>query len=180
MDKSTSTIHVLGLGESLHDFIPDDNTTIGVNDIHGVVKSDFVVCVDAKRSFNEERLRVIESTECKGFYSHIDEWRGITNFELIMLAKARGSLSELDTEKFCYSISSPFVACILAYKMEAENIVLWGVDFKSHPEIKDYRRGRALKDFNNLSDSLIKRGVKMYVGSSFSSLSDFLPIWSKR
>lgn len=178
MDKSLS-IHVLGLGETLEDFQPDESITIGVNDIHSTVKTDYVVCVDSKKAFAKDRLKDIEGSKCKGFYSQLDEWSNIEKFQKMELAKVRGSLEEIDTDKFCYSICSPFVACVLAYKLGAKRIVLWGVDFMSHPKIKDSRRDRALKDFKALDIELRKKGVKMYVGDSLSYLSTFLPVWSR-
>lgn len=173
------TIHVLGLGETLEDFEHDGNITIGVNDIHSYFCSDYVVCIDEPRAFpDKKRLNTIQQTKCKGFYSHLDCWKHLENFNKIELISPRGSVENLDSEGFCYSISSPFVACVLAYKMGAKKIVLWGVDFMSHPEINSHRRDKAIADFKRLNEAFIQRGVQMFVGDSFSYLSTFLPVWN--
>ena len=61
--------------------------------------------------------------------------------------------------------------------MGAKEIVLHGVDFRTHPNFKSHSLDRARKDFLGLSKELKKRGVKMYVGSEWSMLSEFLPVW---
>jgi hypothetical protein len=171
------TIHVLGLGESLRDYTPDGSTTIGVNDIHSRVKTDYVVCVDLPRAFSTDRLEVINNTECKGFYSQLNNWSQRHNFVKIELANGRGLCKDLDGEKFCYSICSPYVAAVLAYKMGAKKIVLHGVDFVTHKSFVDHKRDKAIKDFELLNSELLKRGVRLFVGSSYSELSKVLPTW---
>lgn len=173
-------IHVLGLGETLEDFTPDGSMTIGVNDIHSRVKTDFVVCVDNPKAFNKERLKTIRETECEGFYTHVEDWKSVKNYKPFEMASIRGRLDELDSEKFCYSTSSPFVACVLAYKMGAKQIVLWGVDYMSHQAFKDHRRDTVLRHFKDLQKEFNKRGVELFVGDSFSYLSTFLPVWNDK
>jgi hypothetical protein len=172
------TIHILGLGETLEDFVPDGNITIGVNDIHSRFKSDYVVCVDCFRAFTPERMKVIRETRCKGFYSHLDEWRNVQNFNKVIPIMPRGSVEKIDEDGLVYSVISPFVACVLAYKMGATKIVLWGVDLMSHPQVKDQLREIALKDLRKLNKVLNEKGVEMYVGDDFSYLSTFLAVYT--
>lgn len=170
-------IHVLGLGESLEEFKPDGNTTIGVNDIHSRFNSDFVVCVDHPNAFSAERAKTILKTKCKGFYSQCKEWSSIPNFNLLNLS-AKSNLDYLDSEdSVCYSNSSPFVAAVLAYKFGANEIVIHGADYRTHPNFKSHSLERVRLDFKELNKQLLKRGVKMYVGSDWSTLSEFLPVW---
>jgi hypothetical protein len=172
------TIHVLGLGESLSKFKPDGSPTIGVNDIHQKYKTDFVVCVDHPEAFDKNRLEIIRQTRCKGFYSQIESWRDLQNFNRIEFNRGRGTVDGLDSSRFCYSNSSPYVAAILAYKLGAKNIVLWGVDFKTHRHFVDRSKDRAIKDFKSLNFEFEKRGVNLFVGDPFSELSNFLPVFS--
>ena len=170
-------IHVLGLGESLKDFVPDNNITIGVNDIHKYYKTDYVVCVDHMTAFKKDRLETIMKTKCKGFYSQILDWGLIIpNFNHIEFNTGRGFLNELDNEKFCYSNNSPYVACILAYKLGATEIVLHGVDLIDHPHINGNSKDKALLDYKNLSKAFNSRKVNLFVGSKYSSLSNFLQV----
>ena len=104
----------------------------------------------------------------------------VNNFTLIELARGRGVLDDFDSNKFVYSITSPFVAVHLAYKLGAKNIVMWGVDFNTHPNFDtDSLRNRALKDFGNLRKELNKRNVNLYVGHADSMFSSIIPIYSQ-
>lgn len=174
-------INVLGLGESLQFFNDSENISIGVNDIHSRVKTDYVVCVDHPSVFDPERLKTILTTQSKGFYSQLDECLlyQVENFNRITFNLGRGLLDGLDSEKFCYSNSSPYVATILAYKLGAKKIILHGVDFKTHKHFKGNSKDRALNDFKNLNTELKKRGVSLFVGSDFSELSSFLPLYKQ-
>jgi len=172
-----SRFHILGLGESLEEYQPDNGQTIGVNDIHSRVKTDYVVCVDGKKAFTPERQKTILETDCKGFFTQCDDWQGVTNFNKIELAAGRGNLKFLDSRKFVYSISSPYVAVILAYKLCASEIILHGVDFKTHKNFKDNKLKRALEHFEALNIKLKEKKVDLYVGSEYSALSEFIEVW---
>lgn len=180
--KLSMTINVLGLGESLKYYKEDGNISIGVNDIHSRIKTDFVVCVDHPEVFSPERLETILKTECKGFYSQLFEWHlyMVENFQKIEFNRGRGILDGLDSDRFCYSNSSPYVATVLAYKLGAKEIILHGVDFKTHQHFKGNSKDRALNDFKNLSIELKKRGVFLYVGNKYSELAKFLPIYDRQ
>lgn len=165
-------IHILGLGDTLKHYTPDGNITIGVNDIHSRIKTDYVVCVDVPSAFTKKRFTTIAKTECKGFYTQLNDWSNyVQNVNIIEFNSGRGLLHHLDNDKFCYSNNSPYIACILAYKMGATDIVLWGVDFIDHPHINGSPRDKALRDYKSLFLELQKRGVKLSVGHAHSSLS---------
>jgi hypothetical protein len=171
-------VHVLGLGDSLEYYKPDNNITIGVNDIHKYYKTDYVVCIDHLFAFPKDRLETILKTKCKGFYSQIVDWgMMIPSFKLIEFNIGRGFLHELDNDKFCYSNNSPFVACILAYKLGAKEIILHGVDLIDHPHIKGNSKEKALLDYKNLNKAFKSKGVNLFVGSKDSSLSNFLEVY---
>lgn len=165
------TIEILGLGESLSEYVPNGNITIGVNDIHSRIKTDYVVCVDVHEAFNRERLEVIKETKCKGFYSQLDCWQLLPNFNKISLSR----ICELnDVDKFRCSNNSPFVACVLAYKLGAKKIVLWGVDFRTHQHLKDASFLRALDHYKWLKSELKKNGCDLVIGSTYSALHSLL------
>ena len=168
-------INILGLGETLNHFKEDGNITIGVNDIHSRFKTDYVVCVDHPSVFDSKRFHSIASTKCKGFYSQVNDWREVVKpFNLIEFNNGRGLLHELDNDKFCYSNNSPYVACILAYKLGAKEIVLWGVDFNDHPHINGNSRDKAINDYKELNKEFKKRGVKLVIGHKDSSLFNMI------
>ena len=172
-------IHVLGLGDSLTYYKPDGNISIGVNDIYKHIKTDYVVCIDHLTAFSKDRLEIILKTKSKSFYSQISDWGLVVpNFKLIEFNRGRGILNELDNEKFCYSNNSPFVACILAYKLGAKKIVLHGVDLIDHSHIKGNSKEKALLDYKNLNKALLSRNVELFVGSEDTNLISFLPLFN--
>ncbi len=171
------TINILGLGETLLLYKQSDAITVGVNDIHSRIKTDFVVCVDIPSAFNDQRLQTIKETNCRGFYSQLDEWSNLPNFKKIEFNRGRGLLDGLDTEKFCYSNNSTYVATILAYKLGAEKIVIYGADFVSHSHFKNDTLKRTLDDFKSLRIKLNSKGVKLFVCDEFSELSKVLPVY---
>ena len=176
----TSVTAVLGLGESLSEFIPSpDIQTMGVNDIWSKFPAASIVCIDPKRVFTPERLSVIRNSKPIKFFSQLPEWEDNFGkaFELIEFQKPRGSLLKLDeSNKVCYSFCSPYVACVLAYKMGAEEITMHGCDFNSHKVLSQpYKQAIIKRDFINLYNELKRRGVRLFVGSKKSFLAGFMP-----
>lgn len=69
----------------------------------------------------------------------------------------------------------------LAYNMGATEIVLWGVDFKTHHR---YREGQQyflgeMRQYQTFIQALEKVGVKVYLGAEGSALGKIVPIWTK-
>jgi hypothetical protein len=170
------TIHVIGKGESKEFFKHDGNITIGVNDVNRWIKTDHIVVVDPMDAYKEGH-EIYRNSNAMFWSQNEDNRNYVKNFTLIELARGRGVLDEFDSDRFVYSITSPFVAVHLAYKLGAKNIVMWGVDFNTHPNFDtDSLRNRALKDFGNLRKKLNERGVNFYVGHEMSMFSSILPI----
>lgn len=165
---------VLGLGESLKHYIPNENiTTFGVNDIfkHHVV--DYLVCVDRIHKFTPIRFSYIAGSKHKKFYTHLDEWKGhVKNVQLIKLTGARGCIKGIESNNICYSNNSTFVAVVLAYKHGAKKINIFGADFNTHPNFKDSKGEAALADFKKLFDYLKSKNVVVTVadGSRLKTL----------
>lgn len=155
-------IKVLGLGESIANYTPDNCTTIGVNDIYKLHKTDYLVCIDSPRRFSENRKETIIQSTPKKFFTHIEEWHPLVmNYQKIKLQSPRGYFFGIDRKEICYGLSSPIVACVIAYKMGAKEIELFGVDFNSHPNFSDDKLENAIKDYVKLSNVLKQRGVKL-------------------
>jgi len=168
-------IDVLGLGETLNHYQNDGSTTIGVNDIQRYHSTDYVVCVDHTTVFNAERLQGIKNSKCIGFYTQLEDWNNLVqNVNIIEFNRGRGLIDGLDSDRFCYSNNSPYVACILAYKLGAKKIVLWGVDFNDHPHLNGSAREKSFRDYKELQKALNKRGVSIYCGHEDSYLSTIL------
>lgn len=170
-------VDVLGLGPSLSEYTTDRcNVTIGVNDIARFHECDFIVIADPINRFTPERRRIIVNSKCVAVVSHYAEWnQHVKNFRHITLAPGRGVLTKLDSSLFVFSNNSPFIATVLAYKLGAKRINLFGVDLTTHPNLgRESMLERAVGDFKKLNDVLRERGVRMHVTRS-SALAAFLP-----
>lgn len=168
-------INVLGLGDTLKHYVNDGSICIGVNDIQRYHNTDYVVCVDSPDVFKPERLEGIKASKCIGFYTQLEDWtKLVQNINIIEFNRGRGLVEEIDTNRFCYSNNSPYVACVLAYKLGATEIVLWGVDFNDHPHLNGSARDKSFRDYKELQKALNKRGVSISCGHSDSYLSTIL------
>lgn len=178
IDGKMTIIHVIGKGESKDFFINDGNVTIGVNNVNKWIRTDHVVIMDNVKNYPEWHETLLKSGAM--FWCNLKENKKyVRNFTLIELSRGRGVLSDFDTDKFVYSITSPFLAVHLAYKFGATKIVMWGVDFNTHENFNtDKLRNRALKDFRNLREKLNERGCELYVGNEISMFSSILPIYN--
>jgi len=176
-------VAVLGLGETFQLFTRksgDGITTIGCNDIYKNYPADYLVCVDPKRVFTPERLKTIQESTPRKMFSYLPEWEEnfIGHFKLIKRASPRGSLKDIDDfNKVSYSICSPYIACIVAHQLGADEIVMHGVDFNNHQALsKPHKLAIIQRDFTNLYFELKKRKVNLFVGSKESFLSSFIPV----
>ena len=172
-------IKVLGLGDSLSDYVPDGCSTVGVNDIFKHHPVEYLVCLDKPRVFSRERLEIIKQSNPVKFYSQIEEWKFMPNFHQIILSSVRHSVEQIDTGKYLQSNNSAFTATHVAYKSGASEIILYGVDFVNHPAFNDpkaeVKLRAALRSFYDLHLEFKKRGVKLYVSSKKSALAEFIP-----
>ena len=169
--------YVLGTGESLNKcpFL-DGWETWGVNDIFAYHPVDYLVNVNHPADFNPERLKVINESTPKAFYSQYSlSWSHREDYKKIVL----GHPIDLKATYASYSITSPFVAAVLAYKSGASCIVIYGVDLLTHRNFRSAnRRMRITNDFKKLREQIEVEGKEIYVGSKTSILSDVLPVWS--
>lgn len=177
-------INVIGLGKTRHtaNKLGGVMMSVGVNDIFRYCYVDHVVILDYPSRFTPERLDVIKKSTPLSVITHIAEWQKyFSNVQVIKLAKFRGDISELDTLAYPYSISSPYVACVHAYKLGASEIIMHGVDYTEHPTLSESDKLKTTKrNFYDLFVALQKRGVGLFVSSNGSALSSVIPVYTER
>lgn len=169
-------IDVLGLGESLNRFTNTGNITVGVNDIFKHHPVDYLCIVDLPNKFTKERLHTILLSTPQKFFTQLPEWRQlVTNYQQVKFAHGRGNLTDLNKkELICYSNNSTFVACVIAFKLGAKEIYLYGADFNTHPNFSVNSLNRVEKDFSDLYKALLTFGCTLYVTKE-SALSSIIP-----
>ncbi len=173
-------VSVLGLGRTLEKYHKWDGleVTIGVNDIFKYHSTDFLILLDMPRRFTKERLKTILSSQSARIVSHLPDWdKHFKSVDRITLTSARGDLTQLDGDAYPYSCNSPFVACVLAYRLGAKEIVLYGVDFTDHKSLSDDTHIKMIhRHYRDLYNELKRRGVSLSVCSKESRLSEVIPI----
>jgi len=173
-------IDILACGESINKYKAEDDIKIGINDVCRYIDRDvvldYLVVVDGKNRFSEERLSEIYKSRYKVFVSQLVEWSDMKNFMLILLGKRNEYYKQLLEKKNPISISSPFVAVCFAYQCyKPDTITLWGVDFVTHEKLSG-RADKIKKDFAELRDALTKLGCKIQLGINYGILNNILEI----
>lgn len=169
------TIEVLARGPSIKTYKPNGNFTVGVNAIFKYHPVDHLLMVDKTTDCEPEELQIILASTPKKFLS-FHPWP-MQNIELIKLASPRGCVKQLDSDMYCYSLTSAFVACVHAYKLGAKTIITHGIDFVGHPHLsRPHCVQRLLTDFCKLKTEFDKRGVRFLVSSTESELAKILPL----
>lgn len=173
------TIEVLGLGPTLRYYKPNDNETIGVNDIFAFHRVDHLIVLDSINSFDLLTFLIICNSTPKHFYSSLFEWKSkMVNFTHVQIAPKPGDLSYLDTDYLPIHVDSTFSAACLAYKLGAKRIIMHGVDLKDHLDLKHYWKQGIIQDvYMRLLAELHEREVELFVGSEESPLSEFIPVY---
>jgi hypothetical protein len=177
-------IDVLGLGESIKNYNPSGNITIGVNDIFKYHKVDHLLVMDKPERFERERLKTIMLSTPKKFYSNCREENGtytwqnlVNNFIPITPEKGRGNVKTLDSDRYSISSNSTFTAVVLAYKLGAKQINCYGLDFNTHPHLSSDRSLETIiEHFTKLRDELSKRYITVFVSSQNSKLASVFPV----
>jgi len=175
---------VLGLSPNIMQYSEDmkvlpPHIKIGVNDIFKHTPVDYLIVVDRKNRFTSKRKKIIEESRPKELLTFISEWKTHPCAKEIILATGRSNLGELDNPNvYPYSIMSPFIAMVHAYKLGAKTILVYGVDLNDHHALSDENCLNIIKrDVNNLNKEFNKRGVKMYIMNKESVLYGILPFY---
>jgi len=124
-------ILVCGCGESakLIGRIPSDKmpVTIGVNDICRLFTPSYLVVLNDKVGFNEDRWKWIKESSAPYCFTQIPSLKTASPKVIVKLGRY-GSF-DFESGKVDYTTNSPYVACLIAAYMGAAEIGLLGVDF---------------------------------------------------
>jgi hypothetical protein len=172
-----ASILVCGCGESLRDLRPrDDVVTIGVNDVGRVLDPDYLVVVNPRQQFKNDRFRFVESSRARALFTQLD--LGRVNPPVIRFRLGRYGGVESETDSLHYTQNSPYVAVGLAAHFGARRIGLIGVDFTDdhffartgrHPLAGRLREIDA--QYGRLAESLARRGIELVNLSASSRLT---------
>lgn len=173
-------VNVLCTGESLKRYIPTEDLTVGVHKIVLYHRVNHLLFTDRTAGFPSFVIDEIKKGNYDFFHTCIpNQWGGIAakEVQLHQLAAGRGK-PLIDSSDLAYGITSSYTAVVLAYKLGATIIDLYGADFNNHPTFNPKNIetiDRIKRDFKNLNRELINRKVTLRVTKE-SMLSEFLPL----
>jgi hypothetical protein len=159
-------IAILGLGSSIKEFDPKEfELSIGVNDIWKYHKTDAVVCLNKPKEFTQDRLKIINESTPKVFYSQMVIWDVRPDFVKIdILPGYPDRICSLDGPGFNKSYCSPFIAVQIAFKYYfATEIHLFGVDLIDHPFLDRTLCGKIKIHFQNLKIALLAKNCELII-----------------
>lgn len=173
----TEIVTIVALGETAKDWIPRGHL-IGCNDAFrwGKPTDSLLVC-NRPSNFTEERLKIITESKPKTFYSHKSNWAyAFPDWKKINLCQWYGRL----VKGMHYSSNtSPFIALTLAYNLGAKDIIMWGVDFKTHSlwsEENPYTK-KEVDTYMELITALKEQGVKVWLGEKGGAFDNLLQVY---
>ncbi len=126
------TLLVCGCGASLNELEhPEDFITIGVNDVGRKFDPTYLVVLNPRRQFKDDRFRYVERSRVQVLFTQLD--LGIRHPHIVRFKLGRrGGTDFSDPNVLHYTRNSPYLALCLAVHMGAKRIGLIGVDFTDH------------------------------------------------
>lgn len=180
-------VSIIGCGDSAKEWykLPVD-LSIGVNDCYkfGHHPNTLLIINDpsrfqASRKNNyQDRLNTIRKTKPEKFITNDREaWKRY--FPHAEEIKIRPFHKHNRKGEIYYSKTSPFVAISYAYNLGAKDIILWGVDMKTH---HTYSAGTKAGDFELLEllkyiALLNNGGVRVWIGNNETALNNYLMVY---
>jgi hypothetical protein len=180
------SILVCGLGESLSAFLAliekrsaYTSTSIGVNDIGRAFTPTYLLNVNNRHQYRNDRFSYIENTRAKALFTHNPKEQGKAKVPIVTFELTRevGSV-KIEGRQLPHFRNSPYMALALAGYMGAKRIGLIGVDFTdNHFWIKDgpHRLQREFDRINaqygKLAEHLGDQGIEVFNLSPISRLT---------
>lgn len=182
--NSGTSFTIVATGESAANWIPH-GYSIGVNDAWKFGRpTDALLICNRPETFSIERRKIIIESKPKDFYSNKANWAGhFPDWKRVRLHPWSGSLHNFhrsDGPSAYSSNTSPIIAITLAYNLGAKEIILWGVDFKSHHLFNDKNpeTKREVEAYLQVFEALKEKGVSVYRGADGTAFDNVLPLYN--
>lgn len=169
---------VVALGQSAKDWTPR-GLTIGVNEyLMWGKQADVMVIVNAPHKFSHSEMTLINQHKGRLLTNTPKQWgKHIPKAEPL---KHMGAFNlRVQRDRLYSSATSPMIAISYAMQQGADEIVIYGVDFKDHPK---YKTGTKHGDheigiYKRFFASCQKLGVKIYLGANGSVFDETIQLW---
>jgi hypothetical protein len=172
------TILVCGCGSSLSEIVaPDRFITIGVNDVGRLFQPDYLVVLNPRQQFQDNRFRFVEESRASAIFTQLD--LGIRHPHIVRFRLGKfGGVGFADPTTLNYTRNSPYLALCLAVHLGARKIGLIGVDFTDHHFFAATGRhalstgfAQIDREYRALYNACSERGVQLVNLSQQSRLS---------
>jgi hypothetical protein len=173
-------ILVCGCGSSLSRVVaPERVVTIGVNDVGRLFDPDYLVVLNPRQQFTQDRWSYVEQSRARAVFSQLD--LGITHPHQVRVELGiRGGTDFSNPNLLPYTRNSPYPALCLAVHMGARRIGLIGVDFTDNHFFAATGRHSLAGEFPQiereycqLQQSCARRGVEVFNLGAASRLTAF-------
>jgi Glycosyl transferase family 2/Glycosyl transferases group 1 len=177
---SGSTIVVCGCGASLKHLIsPERFITIGVNDVGRLFHPDYLVVLNPRHQFRQDRFHYVETSRSRAIFTQLE--LGIQHPHIVRIRLGqRGGVDLTDPKVLHFTRNSPYLAMCLAMRMGAKRIGLIGVDFTDHHFFAQTGRHALTgelpqieREYKALQESCIRHEIEVVNLSEESRLTAF-------
>ena len=165
-------INIIGCGETAQ-LWDGQGYSIGVNDCWKYHKTNGLVVVNSPAKFERDRLDIIVRSEPDTFYSHLKGWKlHFPAMKEIKMNHWNGHSKSIRNGRIFHSRTSPLIAMSIAFNMGAKELVLWGVDFRTHKIYKEGTKNtiNEIKQYETFCQALEEHGCKVYAGAEGTGL----------
>jgi len=170
-------IVVCGCGTSLKELTnPGQYITVGVNDVGRLFDPTYLVVVNPRTQFKNDRFRYVEQSNAQALFTQLD--LGCVRPPVVRFKLGTYGGTEIDTDVLPHTQNSPYVAVCLAAYMGARQIGLIGVDLSDDHFFAQTGRhplaGRVKEidaQYGRLAAALQRRGISLVNLSGSSRLA---------
>jgi len=171
---------VVASGDSAKMWIPR-GTCIGSNDCEKWGQPvDYLILANAPHKFKPERLAIIKRSKAKILVTSLTQWKPI--FPHAEQITRRTTFNKMIMKRFCQtSVTSPLMCLSIAVRMGADEIIMWGVDMKSH---HTYREGtkageREINVYRRYFKECRRLDINVWLGANGTVFDNDLPVWKE-
>lgn len=167
---------VVALGQSAKDWIPR-GLTIGVNEylVWGK-QADAIIIVNAPHKFSSEEMNLIVKHKGKMLTNSPKQWgQYFKNAEPL---KHMGAFNlRVQKGRLYTSQTSPMIAISYAMQQGATEVIIYGVDFKTHGKYKEGTKhgDHEISIYKRFFESCKKLGTQIYLGEFGTAFDLCLP-----
>ncbi len=174
------TLVVCGCGRSLNSLEdPRRFVTVGVNDVGRRFDPTYLVILNPRSQFKDDRFRYVEASRSRALFTQLD--LGVPHPHVVRFKLGRRGGTDLsDPSSLPYTNNSPYVALCLAAHMGATRIGVIGVDFTDHHFFANTGRhslagtfARIDQEYGQLARAWAAAGIEIFNLSAQSRLSAF-------